>query len=288
MKTLSLGTRAQRLNPLQYKDYREFLQAHLQQKRAENPAWSYSVWARQLGLRSSSTLIMILNGQRNPGRALVRDLAKYFQMNSEEEQYFTDLVRLTKARTDVELSLSVLKQLEERNPNRGFQLLDENAFNAIANWYFLAIREMIQLPNFQEDAEWISAQLRFPVQKEKIAAAISIMLRMKLLERDPSGKLVSTSAHLDTKTDIYNRGLKKFHEETLENAKTAISTQEPKIREISGGCFAIRRGAIARAKEMIRGFQVQLCNELEAKDGDEVYQLEIAFFPLTKIEAKNE
>jgi uncharacterized protein (TIGR02147 family) len=259
-----------------------FLAEFYQEKKRANSSWSYGVWARQLELKSSSTLIMILKGQRNPSRALTKDLCRYFNFDKTEAQYFSDLVTLAKARNDVQLSLQVLKKLETRHPDRGFHLLNQDSFQTISNWYHYAIREMTRLPGFLEDPKWIAERLQFPVSEERISEAIQNLLRLGLIQRRSSGRLEATAVHLDTKADIADEGLKRHHEQHLENAKKAIRRLTPAEREISGGCFAIRAENLSRAKELIRSFQIQLCNELEVTDGDSVFQIEVAFFPLTK------
>jgi uncharacterized protein (TIGR02147 family) len=271
-----------RYSPLAFKDYRSFLLGHVQFKRAQNPQWSYTVWARQLGLKSSSTLIMILKGQRNPGRSLMDDFARYFRFDARERAYFADLVRLAKAHAEVQLSMNVLQELEQRNPGKGFRLLDRDTFLAVSNWHHFALREMVQLKDFREDLEWISANLQFPLKPEKIEEALQTLLRLNLITRDEQGRLRSTSTHLDTSTDVASEGLKRHHEQQLANAAHCLRALEPEKREISGGCFAIKAESLPRAKELIRSFAIKLCNELEVKDGDQVFQLELAFFPLTK------
>ena len=240
------------------------------------------MWAKQLGLRSSSTLIMILNGQRNPGPQLTEKLCRYFRLNQQAAAYFHDLIRLAKVRTDVQLGLGVLKQLEQRHPGRGFRLLDQDTFHAISNWYCYAIRELVNVKDFREDPEWISRQLQFPVSCEKVEEALNTMLRLGLLERNARGRLVTSAQHLDTKSDAGDEGLKRYHEQLLGNAAESLRTVPSLEREVSGGCFAIREKDVKRAKELIRSFQIELCNEIEQKNSDRVYQIEVAFFPLSK------
>jgi uncharacterized protein (TIGR02147 family) len=269
-------------SPLAYTDYRAFLAEYVRERKAANATWSYGVWARQLGLRSPSTLIMILNGQRHPGPRLVENLCRHFKLGKEDAAYFRDLVRLAKARSDVQLSLGLLKQLEQRHPGRGFRLLDQDSFLAISNWYCYAIRELVGLKGFREDAAWISRQLQFPVSAERVEDAIATLLRLGLLARNSRGRLIATSQHLDTKSDQGDAGLRRYHEQILAQAAQSLSTLPSREREVSGGCFAIRERDLPRAKELIRSFQIELCNELESRDGDRVYQIEVAFYPLTK------
>lgn len=265
-----------------HSDYRVYLRDFYQRKKKASPRWNYAVWARQLKIKSPSTLIMILNGQRHPGPALVQSLVRYLKLAGDEADQFHDLVRLQKAKADPELTILLLDKLRKRRPGGEFRLLEQSEFYAISNWYYYAIREMVRLPEFREDANWISESLLFKVTPRQARMAIETMLRLGLLGRDESGKLFITAKHLDTSRDIADEGLKRFHEQTLANAKEAIRRVEVSRREISGGCFAIRLKDLPEAKRRIANFQRELCDLLEMPEPDAVYQLEIGFFPLSK------
>ncbi len=275
-------------SPLEYKDYRAFLMDYWRQKKTSQPSWSYGVWARKLGLRSSSTLIMILKGDRNPGRALRKDFARYFAWSEKEEEYFTDLVRLEKNRHDLQGGLRVLRELEARNPGKDFRLLDLDAFHTISHWYFLALREMVAMPGFREDPDWISERLQFPVRPEKIRDALDTLLRLGILARGPGDRLVTTSTHVDTEADRADEAMAQYHEQNLDHARSAIRVVPSSEREISGGCFPVRTSSLPQIKERIRSFQMELCRDFEARDGERVYQLEVAFFPLTQSPPREE
>jgi uncharacterized protein (TIGR02147 family) len=267
-----------------YSSYRTYLRDYLENKRRERKSFSYGVWARQLGLKSPSTLIMILNGQRNPGPNLIDELVRHFDFKNADEKYFRDLVKLDKVRSDVQQSLEILKGLQERNPRRGFKILDHQTFLSISNWYYYAIREIVGLKNFVEDDKWIAEKLRFGIGVRQVREAIETMTTLGLLRRDTNGKLISTYDHVDTPTDLKDEGLKRYHEQILDNAKASIRSVDPADREISGVTFAMDRESVLKAKEAIRRFQVELCELLEKKSGEAVYHLEIAFLPLTEFD----
>lgn len=265
-----------------HSDYRVYLRDFYQLKKQASPRWNYAVWARQLKIKSPSTLIMILNGQRHPGPALVQSLIRYLKLTGDDADQFQDLVRLQKVKSDPSLTILLLEKLRKRRPDGEFRLLEQSEFYAISNWYYYAIREMVRLPQFREDGEWISEALLFKVTPRQAKAAIDTMLRLNLLGRDKGGKLFATSRHLDTSRDIADEGLKRFHEQTLANARECIRRVEVDRREISGGCFAIRVKDIPEAKKRIAKFQRELCDLLEMPEPDAVYQLEISLFPLSK------
>ena len=74
----------------------------------------------------------------------------------------------------------------------------------------------------------------------------------------------------------------EFHEQMLQFSRDAVRSTEPMAREISGTTFPIARSSIPQAKQLIRKFQADLCDLLLQEGADEVYQLEVAFFPLTQ------
>jgi uncharacterized protein (TIGR02147 family) len=267
----------------EYGDYRAFLNDHFLKSKVKKKTWSYGAWARQLGLKSSSTLIMILNGGRNPGPKLVQKLANQMKLKGAEVSYFEDLVRLSKVKNDQSLRVLLMERLKERHPKKHFQFLDAATFKAISSWHFYALREMVELPSFREDPEWISKILRFHVSPGEVQNAIEILVDKKLLKRTSAGKLTTSSTALDSGTDIANEGLKRFHEQMLDNARTSIRKCEVSDRDITGLTVALPHKNIARAKSMIRKFEEDFMSLLGSEPGEDIYQLEVAFFPLTKI-----
>jgi uncharacterized protein (TIGR02147 family) len=83
-----------------YQDYRKFLWDHVNAKKAINPKWSFGMWARTLGLKATSSITMILNGQREAGPQITAKLVHYFGFNETEAQYFRELIKVSKAKKD--------------------------------------------------------------------------------------------------------------------------------------------------------------------------------------------
>lgn len=271
------------MNVYEYIDYQAFLRDTVARKKAANPRWSYAVWARQLGLKSPSTLIMLVNGQRNPGPKLAQSIAQYLGLKSDERKYFCELVSLAKAKDDLALSLQLMKGIEERNPNRGFRIIDRDTYQAIANWHYYAIRELVHLPDFEDRADWIADRLGNKISISQVREAVRALLDLKLLTRDAQGRLRPHADHCDTATDVKDEGIKQFHRGSLVRASEALEEVPIQEREISAVVFPMPMRHMPKAKALIRKFQVEMCKILEDKrDSDSVMQLEIAFFPLTK------
>lgn len=264
----------------EYTDYRCFLNDFFENQKKRRDYWSFGKWAQELKIKSPSTLIMLLRGQRNPGKTLIEKLAHYFRFDSEEAGYFRDLVKLHKAKDDIEMSVLLMEKLAEKHSGRQFQILDLQTFSAISNWYYYAIRQLVRLPGFREDPERISGTLNFKVTPKEIKDAFATLLRLGLLVRDEKGKLHLGPKSLDTPTDIASEGIKRFHEQVLENFRHGIRSISPDRREVSGRTFSMRARDLPKAKKLIRKFHYDLCGLLESDKGDSVFHLETALMPL--------
>lgn len=230
---------------------------------------------------------MMVNGQRSPGPALIEKICRNLGLSASESAYFKDLVQLQKVKKDVRLSLEVIKQIESRTPERGYRKISEETFRRVATPHHYAIREMVRLEGFVEDARWISERLRFPIPHFEVSSVIDDLLAAGMLERDAEGKLKQAQPHIDSPTDILSEALKGFHDHALEMARASQHIGDYKEREVSGGAFAIKKKDIEKAKKLIRAFQAQLCELTESVSGDEVYHLQVAFFPLTERKASS-
>ena len=265
-----------------YTDYRSFLHAYAHDAKRKNSRWSYGQWAMQLDLRGTASLTMVLNGQRKPGPEITHKLISFFKFKGKEREYFYDLVRLEKVKDDPRLSVLLMEQMSKVHPNQEFRVLDYKTFSAISHWHYYAIREMTRLSDFKENPDWISKKLYFKITPRDVKVAVQTLLELELLKRGDNGKLEVSHGRLDTKNDVADEGIKRFHEQMISHAKEAVRLIPVGEREITASTFTLKVSNIPRAKEMIRKFKQRFCCLLEEEGGNQTYQINIQFFPLTK------
>lgn len=265
-----------------YIDLHSFLEDYYEFRKKTQPGWSYTVWARGLELKSPSTLIMLVHGQRNPGKELIDRMVKHFRFTRRESEYFRSLAALKKADGDVPKSLSLMKSIERHHPDKDFQLVDHLKFKTVSNWHFYAIRELVNLWDFSESPQWIAGRLGNAVTQTQARFALESLIKVGLLERNTKGDVQQSTRHIETSQDIADAGIKQFHTGVLSRAQESLIDTAPEAREISGCTFAIKDAQVRAAKKLIREFQLKMCELLECSKSDNVYQLEVAFFPLTK------
>lgn len=265
-----------------YTDYRSFLHSYAHDAKRKNPRWSYGQWAMQLELKGTASLTMVINGQRRPGPLMTQRLSDFFRLKGKEREYFQDLIRLEKVKDDPRLSVLLMEQMSKIHPNQEFRVLDHKTFSAISHWHYYAIREMTRLLDFQENPNWIAKHLYFKITPREVKVAIETLLELGLLKRGSGGELEVSYGRLDTQNDVADEGIKRFHEQMISHGKEAVRFIPVEEREITASTFTMKVSNVQKAKEMIRKFKQKFCRILEEENGEQTYQINIQFFPLTK------
>lgn len=270
----------------EYKDYREFLRHYVSRRKRENPDWTIAGWARELGLLATTSITKILNGQREPGERICQKLTEYFRFNSEESKYFDYLVHLNKC-TDSTMREVFTEKLLRLTPTIGKLSIDEARLQIVAEWVHMAIRQMAGVQPLPNDPAWIARQLIFESSVEQVQQAIENLLQLgMLIERD--GKLSKSETWLASTEDIPSKALRSHHSQMIENAKQAIEKVPVLQREIRGMTMAVPLDKMDMAKAMIRQFTEDIAKLMNENSTDQVYQLNVQFFPLTQFENKSE
>lgn len=271
---------------LAYSDYREFLRNHVTQKRRRNGRWSIGVWARKLKLGSTTSLTMILNGQRNPGPIITEKLIQYFNFELRERDYFLDLIEIAKIRqqgpSHERMKSLLTSDLRKLGSSYLAKKIDLLTFMKISDWRCFMLRQMTHLKDFVGSPKAIAARTIFPTSSLEIENAINTLLEVGLLRKSANGGLKRVSKFLKTDDDIASEGLKRFHEAMIEHGRNAIRKIPVNEREIIGLTLAVRRSQIEDAKKLIRNFIEDFARLGGHKEADQVCQLNIQFFPLTR------
>lgn len=275
-----------------FTDYRAFLKLYAHNAKSLNGHWTFGVWAKQLELQDTSSLTKIINGQRHPGEQMTQKMCTFFKFGPKDSAYFKDLVALHKNQDNPRLCLALMEKMGKKFPNSDVAIIDTRSFELISSWYMLPLREMVRLPWFKEDAEWIAKQFKFKVTPSEIKKGLELLSSLELIKKDETGKLIIAHGRVSSTFDQKSEGLKLYHESMLENAKSALKNQSVNEREFIGCSMNIRPENIERAKVMIREFKDKFEELLEEEDGPQMYQLQMQFFALTQkyetMETQNE
>jgi uncharacterized protein (TIGR02147 family) len=269
------------VNVFEFKDYRQYLQAVYRSSRDRNENWSYTAFAKKLGLKSNSSILKVMRGQRHAGPSIVEKVAAFCQFTTSERNYFESLVALSKAKALTADSLDTIRRVTGGR-RKDVRVLDTEEFDAIGRWWFYAIRQMVRLKGFSEDPAWITKQLRFKISLESARLAVATMLRLGLLTRcTQTRRLVPGVRELDTSDDMACEALRTFHEGMIENSRRSLRSIPVQDRNVTGYTLGIKQDSYDEAKKYLNGCFERFAELFAAENPDVIYQAQFQLFPLT-------
>jgi len=276
-------------NIFSYTDFRVFLKDTYNQLKSQQPSFSHRYFSQKAGFASPNFLKLVMDGKRNLSPESVHKFAGVLKLNRKEHHFFELLVQYGQA-TDPGQKQHYYQEILTFPEYRKVHYLEKELYTYLSRWYQPAILELVQLADFQEDPAWIAQALRGKITPKEARSALDTLLQLGLLERSPEGRLKPAHPSLTTGEEARSLAAFSFHENILEEAKEALSQQDPDQRDFAAITMALNPTQLLAIKEMIRDLRKRILNYL-AEDGTSpiaVYQFSLQLFSLTNTESKKE
>lgn len=245
--------------------FKAYLQQEFIKRTNKNPSYSLRAFAKHLGL-NHATLSTLMSGKRKITRVTIEKIAKSLNLGPNELQKFT---------TD--------SSANEPTSNRYF-LIQQDAFAAISEWYFDAILELSLIPQFKLEPSLIAHSIGISELQANIA--LETLERLELLIKDKNGRyqLQHQNSINILDPDFTSAANRKHQKSILEKSIEAIDSVERKNRDHTSTAMAININDLPKAKQLIQKFRHDLNAFLQREDTkpNEVFQLQVSFFPLSQ------
>lgn len=262
-------------------DYRAFLRAWFEARKAANPRYSHRLFARRAGQKSPSMLLLVMDGKRNLAPRTVAAFSDAMGLDDDERAFFTELVRLDQADTPGARA-NALSEILKTTRFREARRLDSDALAFFTHWYFPAIAELAHRPDFVGDAAWIARTLCPAITEDQAAEALQALLDLGLLAPDAHGVPRPTDAQVVTPHEVLDDAVNHYHAGMLARARDAIGTFRSEERHILGITTAIPERLVPELKARLNDVQKELLSACEQEPKERVYQVSIALFPLSR------
>ncbi len=271
------------MDPYRYLDFRLYLKDLLRAEKERNKVFSFRYFSRVAGFSSPSYLKMVMDGQRNLSPSSIHQFAKAFKLGRRETAYFEALVLFNQAKTEKEKDL-YFERLSALRPTANLRGLEKDQYEYYTQKHFVIIREMVALPHFSNDPEWIAQRLNPPIKAKEVEHALGVLIRLGLLKRDEHGKLAQCDASVTTPPEVVSIEVMQFHKAMINDAKEALFAVAPNKRDISALTVPIPLKSMPILKQKLQAFREELLAFINKGDQnfDEVYQFNIQLFPVTK------
>jgi uncharacterized protein (TIGR02147 family) len=276
-------TNTRRRSPIdvfRYLDYRVFLADFYKAKKRRG--FSYRAFSRTAGLGAPNYLKLVIGGQRNLTPPMAARFAAACGLSGDAAEYFCNLVEFNQARSVERRNAGYARIAAFDRYRRGHKLeLAQAAYHA--TWYLPAIRELIASSAFDEDPERLAARLWPPIKPNEAKFAIETLLELKLIERDPHGRLRQASAVVSTGPETLGMHITNYHAEMMRRATAAMELVPAAQRDVSALTMCVGPASLARLKKRIQEFRRELIALVEAEpERTQVVQLNFQLFPLSK------
>ena len=277
----------------QFTDYRAFLNAFYEARRAANPAYSMSAFARRAGLGANSRgyLKLIIEGKRNLTAHTLRRFSDALGLGAKAALYFENLVHFNQAKTaqDRDYYFQRLTVAAGTEKSEQFELL-QSQYLYYSNWYLVPVRELVALEGFSEEPEWIVGKLRGKITKKQAQEAIASLERLGMLQRDAeTGKLRQSEPLVKYSGGTFRTVIQKFHGEMIDRARESLFDDPYEDREASCVTFACDSSRVGDMKKAIAEFRDKMNLEFgeNSRALNSVFQLNVQIFQLTPVSKKN-
>lgn len=239
---------------------RNVLLSELEIRKQRNAYYSLRAFSRDLGIGLGS-LSEVLSGKRELSPKNLKQVLNVLNLKS-------DLIKPQK------------KELTEEESH---QLMIEDQFRLIADWYFIAILNLAKLKNNKASSHWISERLGIEIYQAQ--EAIDRLTRLGLLKIEKN-KLVRTIKPITTSQDLPSVAIKKHHLQNLLLAEKALNQIEVSQREFGSVTMIVDMKNLPKVKDLLLKTRKKAAQLLEKGNPTQVYTLSFQLFPVSRSERK--
>ncbi|MBN1577709.1 MAG: TIGR02147 family protein [Chitinispirillaceae bacterium] len=265
-----------------YYDYRNYLNDLVAYERQRSSVFSHRYIVQKAGFKSPTALKHVIDGKRNLSLEAANRFAAALKIEGIPRHYFLTLVLFNQSASlaEQEKYLNELLELKRaENPSR----LNEDRFEVLSQWYHLAIREIVDLPDFKNSAKWIARVLCPQITPFEASQSLLLLKRLGLVtKRDgriqPSERILATESQFH---QVHSVKAIEFHRQMIQRGAESITRFPSDDREISGTTLRISRQDVLNVKMLLREFRKKLLTlAANSHEADQVYQLNFQLFPL--------
>lgn len=270
----------------EYTGYRQYI-ADFYAERKVKSAFTWREFARMAGFSSSVHLKYVSEGRFNLGEDAVERVAKAMGLSGNRLEYFRAMVEFDHAVTDnikkeiFERMLSIAKQSNAK-------VIEGDAFRYFDSWKNPVLRELAPaMPGAKPLA--LAKACRPKITAAEVSESLNFLVKANLLKKDANGNYVQTDKFVTTgpmeAAPVAIRGL---HRQMGEIALDTIEGVPQNERHFSGVTLGITRNAYDKIVAELDACRRKIIEIATAEDEtDEVYRLNLQFFPMTNKQGLN-
>ena len=267
---------------LEYTNYRQYIADYYADRKAKS-AFTWQEFATSAGFSSPVYLKYVSEGRFNLSEAAADRMARLMHLADYEREFFVEMVRFDHAKTDAEKRAAFSKMVSIGEAHKA-KVVDAESFRFFEDWKKPVLRELAPaMPGAKPLA--LAKACRPKVSAAEVTESLNFLIKANLLQKNEDGNYTQTDKVVTTGpmefTPLAIRGL---HHQMGEIALDAIEGVPQDERHFSGLTLGITRAAYEKIVKRIAEFRKEIIAiATEEPETDEVYRLNMQFFPMTNI-----
>jgi uncharacterized protein (TIGR02147 family) len=260
-----------------YHDYRSYLKDWLKAGRGQKISLRTLAAAARM---SPAYLSMIISGARNLSDEALEKILPQMHLDEAGRHYFRQLKVIAdsdspRARTEA------LAKIQKSNRYRHRHRKELEVYRYLTNWYYVAIREAVHLPDFKLDPYWIQSILKFHVAIADIQKAIDFLVEYDFIRVAADGRCSLPQKQIDCYGGVYKVALAQFYRELFDLASQSIDATPREWRNITFHTMPFSKKNFEKLRALLDKSLLEI-EQMGRHQGeaDSVYHVTFSCFPL--------
>ena len=166
-------------------------------------------------------------------------------------------------------------------------LIQPASYEFYKKWYYPVVRELVAVYPLGDDFKRIARLVSPRITPGEARQAIALLVKLGFIRKNASGHYEQVKQAVTTGETWRSVAVRQFQLDTFDLAKKALNDVAPKERDISTLTMSISEERYRIIKERITAFRNELVSLITSdKNPERVYEMNIAFFPLSEKEAQ--
>ena len=264
----------------EYTDYRKVIQDFFDEKKRTS-AFTWRDFAKSAGFSSAVFLKYVCEGKKNLSHRGAISVASAMGLNGFDATYFYSMVAYGTAKTDEDKKKN-FEEMRAMAKERKIRILGANEFDYYKTWKNSVIRELAPAMPGAKPSEMAKA-CKPMISTDDVIEALAFLQKLGLLEKDYDNVYRQTNKAIALGvSDAVPLAARSLQRQMGSFALDAISLPLSE-RDMSGITMGITRKGYDKIVAALDKFRHQIA-AIVAEDGDteQVYRLNLQFFPLTE------
>jgi uncharacterized protein (TIGR02147 family) len=266
----------------QYDDFRPYLLACFEARKAADPSFSHRKFAQAAGIRNSGYLLDVIKGKRSLSAKVLDKVIEIFAMKPLEAEFLGLLVEYGQAK-NAEDRDALYRDILNRRNHSNFVRLNPAQTRYYEDTFYPLLVAAVEAMDFRGDYDALGAFLDPPVAAGKVKKGIRDLCEWGLIRQRANGRYDVLERFLEPPATMGGL-VKRLNREWILQAPDALTRFTPKERHTSSIILSISEKAKDQIREEIEKFRRKVFDIAKHDvNAEQVMQFTLLYFPKSKV-----